>query len=247
MKILISNDDGILAPGLCALAQAFGEAGHEVVVSAPDRQRSAASHSLTIGRPLTVQEAHVPGALRAYAVSGTPADCVKLGLHKLFPEAEYVVSGINHGYNAGSDVLYSGTVAAAMEGALEGRHAMAVSLAESREDTYPQAAQMALAVFGRLLSHPLPPLCVLNLNYPKVDRALGIRVAPLRRIHYFDEYVQDPDGPQGRCYRLTGCANEDVEEGEDDFTWLRRGYATVTALGFDMTAYAATDALRALF
>ena len=105
MKILISNDDGILAPGIAALVKAFSGAGHEVFVCAPDSQRSAASHSLTIGRKLTAKEIAVDGAARAYAISGTPADCVKLGLTVLCPEAEAVVSGVNHGLNVGTDVL----------------------------------------------------------------------------------------------------------------------------------------------
>ena len=111
MKVLISNDDGIFAPGIEALVQAFADAGHDVIVCAPDSQRSAASHSLTIGRPLTVKEMDFPGAKKAYAIGGTPADCVKLGVMVLCPDAQAVVSGINKGYNAGTDILYSGTVA----------------------------------------------------------------------------------------------------------------------------------------
>ena len=105
MKILISNDDGILAPGIAALVKAFAGAGHEVFVCAPDSQRSAASHSLTIGRKLTAREIAMDGAAKAYAISGTPADCVKLGLTVLCPGAEAVVSGVNHGLNVGTDVL----------------------------------------------------------------------------------------------------------------------------------------------
>ena len=244
MKILISNDDGITAPGIHALSRAFAEAGHDVAVIAPDAQRSAASHSMTLFAPLKVRKAHVPGARLAFAVSGTPADCVKLGLRNLCPEAEFVVSGVNHGYNAGSDVLYSGTVAAAMEGALEGRPAMAVSLAGSREDTYDRAAQTALRVFDVLREKPLPPLCVLNLNYPGVDDARGIKAAPLKRMRYTDVYAQEC-GEAGEClYHLRGNVDETVEEDEDDFTWLRRGYATVTVLSFDMTEKDATNALR---
>lgn len=129
-----------------------------------------------------------------------------------------MVSGVNHGYNAGSDVLYSGTVAAAMEGALEGRPAMAVSLAGSREDTYDRAAQTALRVFDVLREKPLPPLCVLNLNYPGVDDARGIKAAPLKRMRYTDVYAQER-GEAGEClYHLRGNVDETVEEGEDDFT-----------------------------
>ena len=132
MRILISNDDGIFAPGIAALVQAFAAAGHEIYVAAPDAQRSAASHSVTLTAPLRAQEVSLPGAARAWAVSGTPVDCVKLALNCLCPQAEAVISGVNHGYNAGTDVLYSGTVAAAMEGAICGRPAMAVSQTDRR-------------------------------------------------------------------------------------------------------------------
>ena len=119
MKILISNDDGIFAPGLMALVRAFSAAGHAVYVAAPDSQRSAASHSMTLFQPLTARARAVEGAEKAWAIDGTPVDCVKLAVKALCPEVEFVISGVNHGYNAGSDVLYSGTVGAAMEGARE--------------------------------------------------------------------------------------------------------------------------------
>lgn len=244
MKILISNDDGITAPGIRALTTAFAGAGHEVVVVAPDSQRSAASHSMTLTGALIVKETHVPGAARAYAVSGTPVDCVKIGLSNLYPEAEAVISGVNHGYNAGSDVLYSGTVAAAMEGALNDRPAMAVSLAYSREDTYDLAAQTALAAFAWMEEYPLPPCTVLNVNYPQVDRALGLKAAPMKRTFYDDGY-QAETGEDGQVrYTLRGGISPFHEEGDDDFTWLGRGYATMTVLGFDMTDHPATNALK---
>lgn len=138
MRILISNDDGIFAPGLMALVRAFSAAGHTVYVAAPDGQRSAASHSMTLFQPLTARGRAVEGAEKAWAIDGTPVDCVKLAVKALCPEVEFVISGVNHGYNAGSDVLYSGTVGAAMEGALNGRPAMAVSLGHEREDNLRQ-------------------------------------------------------------------------------------------------------------
>lgn len=246
MKILISNDDGINAPGILALVRAFSGAGHEVVVVAPDGQRSAASHSMTLFAPLRVREARVEGAARAYAVSGTPVDCVKLGLRNLYPEAEFVLSGINHGYNAGADILYSGTVGAAMEGALNDRPAMAVSLAHSREDTYDLAAQMALEVFEKLGGHPLPPHSLINLNYPAVDHALGVKAAPMKATRYNDVYRVEENEQGETCYYLGGSVDESMPRGDDDFSWLLDGYATVTVIGFDMTDADATDALKAL-
>jgi len=243
MRILISNDDGIFAPGIAALVRAFSDAGHEVIVSAPDSQRSAASHSLSIGKPLRVKETHMDGAARAYAVSGTPADCVKLALHVLCPDAEAVISGVNLGWNIGTDVLYSGTVAAAMEGALLGRPAVAVSLAFGGEDAYPQAAALAAKAFGDICRKPLPPYTVLNINYPARDSALGLHAAPLKVLRYLEDYVPGLDEAGEKTYTLSGCLDETMEKLDDDYTWLTRGYATATVLSYNMTDYAATNAL----
>ena len=215
MRILISNDDGIFAPGLMALVRAFSAAGHKVYVAAPDSQRSAASHSMTLLQPLTARARAVEGEEKAWAIDGTPVDCVKLAVKALCPEVEFVISGVNHGYNAGSDVLYSGTVGAAMEGALNGHE---------REDIYDKAAALAVQVFDGLRAHPLPPFSVLNLNYPERDEALGLKATSLRTLRYLDDY--------------------EPEIGEDDYTWLKRGYATMTVLTYDLTHDAATKALE---
>ena len=244
MRILISNDDGILAPGIAALIKAFSAAGHEVYVCAPDGQRSAASHSLTLKASLPVKEMEIPGAARAWAIGGTPVDCVKLGVKTLCPQAEFVVSCINHGYNAGSDILYSGTVGAAMEGALSGRPAMAVSLAHEREDTYDKAAALAVELFDKLAAHPLPQGTVFNLNYPAVDDALGVVAAPMKNLIYNDAYEQVVGEDGVVRYELGGAIDEMQEMADDDYSWLRKGYATVTAITFDMTDRAATDALK---
>ena len=242
MRILISNDDGILAPGIRALTRVFADAGHEVTVIAPDGQRSAASHSLTLFAPLRAVPAQVPGAVRAYAVSGTPVDCVKLGLRSLCQDAQYVISGINHGYNAGSDVLYSGTVGAAMEGLINDRPAMAVSLAYGRED-YASAAQLALDAFQMTLAHPLPRGTMLNVNHPDADRPLGVKAAPLRDIRYNDEYALEAQADGSLLCRIGGSADEAFERGDDDYSWLLAGYATLTVITPDMTEHGATRAL----
>ena len=242
MKVLISNDDGVFAPGLAALVRAFAAAGHEVTVCAPDGQRSAASQSLTIARPLVVREAQVEGAKRAYAIGGTPADCVKLGLSCLCPEAEAVISGVNHGYNAGSDVLYSGTVGAAMEGALSGRPALAISLGSAREDTYDKAADTAVAAFGSMLAHPLPPCSVLNVNYPVCDEAKGLVAAPMEQLHYDETYAKGVNEAGETTYTLTGCIAKNLRQSRD-YELLEQGYATMTVLHYDMTHAEATGAL----
>lgn len=243
MKILISNDDGIFAPGIEALVQAFSQAGHEVLVCAPDSQRSAASHSLTIGKPLTVREVEFPGAAKAYAIGGTPADCVKLGLTVLCPEAQAVVSGVNKGYNVGTDILYSGTVAAAMEGAICGRPALAISQMEKRED-FSHAATLAVQMFQKLMDNPLEPLSVLNVNYPHCDEIRGVLTAGMGQLHYRENYY--PTAHDGQAaYILRGEVRADIAQ-SDDYEKLCQGYATVTVLHYDMTDGSATNFWNAL-
>lgn len=238
MKILISNDDGIFAPGIEALVQAFSGAGYEVIVCAPDSQRSAASHSLSIGRPLTVKEVDFPGAAKAYAVGGTPADCVKLGLTVLCPEAQAVVSGVNKGYNVGTDILYSGTVAAAMEGAICGRPALAISQMEKRTD-FSRAAALAVEMFEKLMKNPLAPLSVLNVNYPACDEIKGVLTAGMGQLHYIEHY--SPTVYDGQAaYVLMGEVEKDRKQ-SDDYEKLLKGYATVTVLHYDMTDVLATN------
>lgn len=232
MKILISNDDGIFAPGIEALVHAFAVEGHEIYVCAPDSQRSAASHSLSIGKPLTVREVEYPGAVRAYAIGGTPADCVKLGLMVLCPQAEAVVSGVNRGYNVGTDILYSGTVAAAMEGAICGRPALAVSQSEKRAD-YTNASVLAVRMFEKMTAHPLEPLCVLNVNYPACDEIVGVATALTGQLHYNEIY--SPTVYDGMpAYSLNGLIDAGKPQSED-YVRLEQGYATVTVLRADLT------------
>lgn len=243
MKILISNDDGIFAPGIAALTKAFAAAGYEVVVCAPDSQRSAASHGLTIGRRINVKETAMDGAVRAFAIGGTPADCVKLGLMVLCPEAEAVISGVNHGANVGTDVLYSGTVAAAMEGAICGRPALAVSQMDVRQDFAPAAA-LAVQVFETMRRHPLPPLSVLNLNHPGRGVLRGVAGARLEQLYYTEAYAPEQEAGV-TSYVLSGGIDADRRQSED-YVKLTQGYATVTVVHADMTDCAATNAWEAL-
>ena len=243
MRILITNDDGIFAPGIEALVQAFAQAGHEVFVCAPDSQRSAASHSLSIGKPLTVREVEFPGAVKAYAIGGMPADCVKLGLTVLCPEAQAVVSGVNKGYNVGTDILYSGTVAAAMEGAICGRPALAISQMEKRTD-FSRAATLAVQMFDKLMDNPLAPLSVLNVNYPHCDEIRGVLTAQMGQLHYTETYY--PTAHDGQAaYILRGEVRADIAQ-SDDYEKLCQGYATVTVLHYDMTDGSATNFWNAL-
>ena len=244
MRILISNDDGIFAPGIRALVRAFSDAGHEVVVCAPDSQRSAASHSLSIARPNTVREEAFEGAVRAYAIGGTPADCVKLGLQVLCPEAEAVVAGVNHGYNVGTDILYSGTVGAAMEGALNGRIAMAVSQAHTRTE-FDRSSNLAVRLFDTLTAHPPAPMSVLNVNYPACEEAKGVLTAVMEELVYDEVYTPSVLEDGTKVYTLNGVIEEERRQ-SDDYQKLEKGFATVTVLHYDMTDRCGTNVWNAL-
>lgn len=247
MRILVSNDDGFDATGIQALA-ARCEAlpGAEVWVVAPEKERSAQSHALTLHKPLRVR----PRGRRRYAVSGTPADCVYMGLHGLLPEPpDVVISGVNRGANLGSDVYYSGTVAAAREAVLGGVPAVAVSLALRPTDTERHddvAADLAVGLAEQVVSRGLPPRTLLNLNVPNLPRASqkGIRPAELAFRRYDNRIVKRQD-PWGRDYYWLGgvASSFEPEEGTDG-PLVRQGYAAVTPIHHDLTHRDFLETLR---
>lgn len=237
MLLLLSNDDGIDAPGLDALARGLSSLGRVIVV-APTGERSAQSHALTMHEPLRVDER---GADR-HACSGQPADCVYLGVHHLCPERPtVVVSGINRGSNLGDDVHYSGTVGAAEEAALMGIPSLAVSLHPDRsrapDHCWSTAAALAARVVAAMLADPLPRRVYLNLNVPDrpLDQVPGIRVASLGRREYQPLVAENRD-PRGREYYWVGGAplGFDETEGTDGY-WFEQGWATLTPLHPDHT------------
>lgn len=245
MLLLVSNDDGIDAPGIEALARALAPLG-QVLVVAPHTERSAQSHALTMHEPLRVTE-RAPGR---FACSGQPADCVYLGVHHLCGQRPTaVISGINRGSNLGDDVHYSGTVGAAEEAALMGLPALAVSLHPERDRApdhhWDTAATLAVRVLRAMLADPLPPRVFLNLNVP--DRPLsevpGVRPASLGRREYKPMVAESRD-PRGREYYWVGGAplGFDETEGTDGY-WFARGWATLTPLHPDHTHRATLDRL----
>ncbi|NLI53180.1 MAG: 5'/3'-nucleotidase SurE [Clostridiales bacterium] len=240
MKLLLSNDDGVFAAGLRALAEELSKT-HEIFVSAPDRERSAVSRGMTLNEPLRAQKTRIQGLpdVPAYAVSGTPVDCVRLALGNLFPEPEIVVSGINHGPNLGTDVLYSGTVAAAHEAALLGYQAVAVSCLSYKAEHVETAARVAASAVEYLSKHPLQFGMVLNVNVPAVpfEALRGVKVTPLSVEQYELKYVERED-PFGRKYYWAprGCTT--CSDGMDvDDRWAREGYVTLTPLTYDLTQH----------
>lgn len=250
MKILISNDDGIFALGIRSLANAFAEAGHQVTVVCPDQERSATGHGLTLHHPIRAEpvEAIFHPAVKAWACSGTPSDCVKLGLGALLDSPpDLVLSGINHGANLGSDVLYSGTVSAAMEGALEGIPSVAFSLTSFKSRDFQVAATFAVSLVTQLAERPLQSSILLNTNIPavKVEEIAGVMVTRQGVRRYFDVFQKRVD-PRGKSYYwLAGEALEEIAEttGVDwldqiptDIEAIRNNYITITPLQYDLTA-----------
>ena len=231
--ILLSNDDGIESPYLLELADALEEGtGAEVLVIAPEKQRSAMSHTITLHKPLRLHP-HAPGR---YAASGSPVDCVYIGLMRLCPRPPaLVVSGINDGYNLGTDVFYSGTVGAAIEGGLRGAPAMAVSLAHGQADCLGKAVAISVGLARTLLAAPPPPGIVFNVNVPAgEDRRY--RITRLGRRFYRDDVLERTD-PRGRAYYWIGGGEAGMHEvAGSDCEAVQAGFTSITPLGLDLTA-----------
>ena len=230
--ILVTNDDGVHAPGLAALAEALDELG-EVWVVAPEREQSACGHALTLHRPL---RSHQWGKQR-FAVNGTPSDCVNLAVLGFLPERPALVaSGVNHGSNLGDDVTYSGTVSAAMEGTLLGVPSMAVSLVDDGDFTV--AARVARLVAMRVLVEGLPPKTLLNVNVPR-DAPRGIRFTRLGHRVYTGKVVEQAD-PRGRAHYWLGGGPPEWEALEGtDMGAVHEGFVAITPLHLDLTNHRA--------
>jgi 5'-nucleotidase len=247
VKLLVTNDDGVDAPGIRALASALTEVG-EVSVVAPEREQSAKSHAFTLHKPLRVTRFEDGRT----ALSGTPADCAYSGIHGLAPTPDFVVSGINRGANLGSDVHYSGTCAAAREAVLQGVPAIAVSLyirAGQTERHWDVAAQLATDLVRKCAANGLPPGVFLNLNVPNVSRdALrGVRITPLGHRKYAAK-VEPRTDPRGNEYIWLG--GKPVREPADgapddgDVVFARDDWATITPMRVDPTASELLEVLR---
>ena len=242
MKILISNDDGILANGIRALIEALAPC-HDVYVVAPDRERSAAGHSLTLHTPLRVEEVEPKyGAKRCWMTTGTPGDCVKLAINAILEENEkpdLVISGINHGPNLGADILYSGTVSCAMEGAMMGYPSIATSLASMRNEyeDFKFTAQFIAELINRLDAYKIPPKTILNINVPGLEKEDigGIAVTELGNRMFTDEYEKRVD-PRGKVYYwMAGELITEAEDATTDIAAVRNNMISVTPITYEMT------------
>ncbi|MHA6726664.1 5'/3'-nucleotidase SurE [Chryseobacterium sp. A301] len=238
--ILVTNDDGITAPGIRNLVEFMNEIG-EVVVVAPNSPQSGTGHAITINSTLTFEEINLEGPQKDYSLSGTPVDCIKFALNQILTrKPDLVVSGINHGANSSINVIYSGTMSAAVEAGVEGLQAIGFSLLDfSWEADFKQAKEYIQQIVRKTLASPLPKGIVLNVNIPKLEKEelKGIRVcrqADAKWEESFDERVS----PHGKKYYwLTGYFNN-MDEGKDaDEVALSEGYISVVPVKFDLTAH----------
>jgi 5'-nucleotidase len=239
--ILITNDDGISAPGIRNLVEAVKDLG-KIVVVAPDKPQSGMGHAITIGQPLRLHSVHTLGEIEAYQCSGTPVDCVKLAVDKiLHRKPDLCLSGINHGANHSINVIYSGTMSAAVEAAIESIPSVGFSLLDySVEADFSAARKYARIIVEQMLKHPLDKHCVLNVNIPALPPALikGMKVCKQAYAKYEEDFVERKDPTGKKYYWLTG-EFVNFDKGKDTDVWaLQNNYVSVIPVQFDMTHYA---------
>ena len=242
MSILVSNDDGIHSEGLLALARAL-ERITEVWVVAPDREQSAVSHSLSMGRPLRRKRV-TPLGPRFFAVNGTPTDCILLGVSKILPERpRLIVSGINKGENLGEDITYSGTVSAAIEGTILGIPSFAISLVARKNFHFNHAASFAVRLAKNLLRHGLPRNTFLNVNIPGRKKPRSYKITRMGKRIY-GEAVQEKLDAGGKRYYIIGGNDPGYADTENsDFRAIAKDVISITPLHLDWTNYASFEPL----
>ena len=247
LRLLITNDDGVHAPGLFALQKTLRAAGHTVTVVAPQNPQSASGHGITMHKPLRIHSVTLSDGSSAYAVSGTPADCAILGIHEVLKkEVDLVVSGINYGANLGWDVLYSGTVAAAQEATIQGVPAIALSVVHPEGHTYWEtAADFAVKLVAQVAVHGLPLYTLLNANVPNkpASEIQGVKICHQGRRIYEEPVVKRTD-PMGKDYFWMGgtLAKEEGESGTDTHA-TAHDHISVTPIHLERTAF---DLLKSL-
>jgi 5'-nucleotidase len=246
MHILLTNDDGIYADGLWALYRQFIRK-HLVTVIAPDRERSAVGHGITLHEPLRAYQVSVNGCNHGYAVSGTPADCIKLGLLEILKDKpDLVISGINPGANVGININYSGTVSAAREAALFGLLAIAVSMDGEPNGNYADGARFAEKVAHEVAQRGLPVGTLLNVNIPNVpaEEIKGVRISR-QGTHLSEEFIEKRKDPRNRTYYWQGCEKEIQYAHQDiDGAVLKQSYISITPIKCDATDYSTIEYLK---
>jgi len=243
MQILLTNDDGIFAPGLAAIYKELVTIG-DVTVVAPADSRSGASHSITYSRPLVCNKVDINGQFTGFSVQGSPADCVKLAVMQLHEgPIDLLVAGINKGANAGINVYYSGTVAAAMEGAFLKIPAVAMSVSAEEQMDFEKAGRYCAKILKKLM--PVKKGDVININIPELSKGepKGIRVVPQSSKGFNEYYIRQKNEQGQTVFQLAGDSHR-LDEAPTDTTSLEAGFITITALARDMTDHHKTDELQ---
>jgi len=247
LRILVSNDDGIFAPGIYALAQSLGELG-EVIVVAPDRQQSAVGHAITMHSPVRMYPFHVNGTMFGYAVDGTPADAVKFAIRNVMKDTppDILVSGINHGSNTAVNVIYSGTVSAATEGAILGVPSIAISLTTYDKPDFRYAAKFARKLAKMVAENGLPPGTVLNVNVPSVpeEEIQGVVITRQGRSNWDDYYEKRLDPGKREYYWLTGSLQILDTDEDIDQVAIKNNNVSITPIHYDLTNYSVLNQLK---
>lgn len=249
MKVLITNDDGINARGILALAKEISKK-HEIIVVAPREQKSASSHSISIYNPIKIKEEKIDKDFKSYSLVGTPADCTQAGLSLLSKDIDLVISGINRGLNCGTDILYSGTVSAAIEGAIYNVPSIAISMEvnwERYDEDYTKAAKWISKIVDIAEKSYLKQDVVLNVNVPNIaeEDIKGIKVCKLGKSTYKTDYALVEEN-EDMIYTTKGTRNEILEE-DSDLYFLTQGYVTLTPLHFDFTNFKILDEVKNIF
>jgi len=244
--ILVVNDDGITAPGIKSLIEVMQEIGHVVVV-APDGPQSGMGHAITIGKPLRFDKVDLYPGVEMYKCSGTPVDCVKLAVNKVFKgkKPDLCVSGINHGLNNSINVIYSGTMSAAVEGAIEKIPSIGFSLDDFAQDAdFSHCKKYIKTIALQVLSHGLPEATLLNVNFPKGSDLKGIKICRQANAKWAEDFEERTDPYKRPYYWLTGVF-ENYDQGEDTDVWaLDHGFVSVVPVQFDLTAHHAIPILN---
>lgn len=247
LKVLLTNDDGVFAKGIISLAREMSK-NFEVTIVAPDRERSATAHAITMHKPLRVEKAEIPNLnVPALMVNGTPSDCVKLGMEALLDSPpDMVLSGINRGPNLGTDVIYSGTVSAAIEAAIFGIPAIALSVVGYKNVSFDYPAKIARILCNQLALKDFPEGTLLNINIPALNKKeiRGIYITHLGIRKYKNTFDKRID-PRGReYYWMAGEVIEDLEDKGSDVWAVRNNYISITPIHFDLTKYSIIDTIK---
>lgn len=251
MNILITNDDGFNAPGIISLAKEVSKE-HKVIIVAPREQKSASSHSISINNHIKIKEEAMEGLnCKVYSLAGTPADCTQAGISLLKEKIDVVISGINKGRNVGTDILYSGTVSAAVESAIYGIPSIAVSLEvdhEKENEDYSAAVKWLMKILNIAKERYLKSDVVLNLNIPnlKESEIKGLKVCKIGKSTYKTDYILVESDENEKIYKTKGTRNG-IEKDETDLYYLLEGYVTLTPLHFDFTNFNMLDKVRDAF